>query len=147
MSGYERKMPPMLRPDGMEKHRHAESHHRRPKAQEKKVAAELGGKRVQGSGSGEEKGDVARDGTFSFRIECKRSMGKESISLKATHLTKITAEANGVGAHPAIDLQFDKEVMQRIARATGRTPACEDWVAVPLDVFREMLEALEATEI
>ncbi len=137
-------MPPLLRSDGGAKDRkHRESHYKRPKAQEKAVATAIGGKKVQGSGSGEDKGDANReDPGFPLKVECKRSMGKKSIRLEAAHLTKITAEAAGVGAFPALDLQFDKEVMERVARAQGRAIACTDWIAVPLTTFQAMLEAL-----
>ena len=138
------RLPPLLRGDaGSAERGRKQSNHKRPKAQERRVAEAVGGRRVAGSGSGEEKGDVSRQSaSFPLRVECKRSMGKESIPLKASHLTKITAEAVAVGAFPALSVQFDKEVMERVARAGGRMPASEDWIAVPLVVFQAMLESL-----
>lgn len=140
----ERRQPPLLRGDaGMAQQKRKQSNHKRPKAQERKVAMAIGGKRVALSGAGEEKGDVSRAGkSFPLRVECKRSMGNESIALKADHLTKISAEAMAAGAYPALDLQFDKSVMERLARARGVMVASEDWIAVPLNVFQGMLEAL-----
>lgn len=140
----ERRQPPLLRGDaGLAEVKHRQSHHKRPKAQERKVATAIGGRRVAGSGSGIEKGDVARVvQSFPIRVECKRSMGKASIPFKAAHLVKISSEAMAVGAFPALALQFDKDVMARIARERGCMPASEDWIAVPLHVFQAMLEAL-----
>lgn len=143
MSDRREKLPPLLRPDGMKEKKHRESHHKRPKAQEKGVAAAVGGRKTRGSGSFEDKGDVDRaDASFPLKVECKRSMGKKSIRLEAGHLTKITAEAMAQGAFPALDLQFDKEVMEQVARGQGRAPAATDWIAVPLPVFQAMLEVL-----
>lgn len=140
----ERRQPPLLRGDaGAAEVKHRKSHFKRPKAQERRVAEAIGGKRVAGSGSGEEKGDVARvQRSFPIRVECKRSMGKASVSFKAEHLIKISSEAMAAGAYPALAIQFDREVMAAVARACGRMPASEDWVAVPLNVFQAMLEAL-----
>lgn len=138
-----RRQPPLLRPDGEQDRKHRESHHRRPRDQEKGVAAAVGGRKTRGSGSAEDKGDVDRpDAGFPLKVECKRSMGKQSIRLEAAHLAKISSEAMAVGAFPALDLQFDQEVMDRLARAQGRAPAATDWIAVPLPVFQAMLEAL-----
>jgi len=138
------KLPPLLRPGGDAEKRKKRSNHKLPKKQELAVADSVGGKRVRGSGSGEDKGDVARDGgAFPMKVECKRSMGKESISLKASHLTKISAEAAADGVFPALDIQFDREVMSRIARASGRPEASTDWIAVPLYVMTALLEAAE----
>lgn len=118
------------------------SHQWRPKAQERKVAEAIGATRVRGSGAGEEKGDVSMEGTFPLRVECKRSSGKESIRLQASHLTKISGEAFAQDQYPALDLQFDREVMERVARKMGKMPADTDWIAIPLSLFRLMLEAL-----
>jgi len=137
-----RHIPSLLRDRSDEKRR--EAHHRRPKAQEKKVAKAVGGSRRPGSGAFDGlKGDVLRsDKSFPLLVECKRSMGKQSIRLEASHLTKISAEAMGSGSYPALSVQFDEEVMRAIAVADQRPVASADWIAVPLHVFQAMLEAL-----
>lgn len=137
-----RVVPPLLQDQGEVKRR--EAHHRRPKAQEKGVAEAIGGRIRPGSGAfAGLKGDAQRqDRSFPLLVECKRSMGKQSIRLEARHLTKITEEAMSSGAYPALDLQFDREVMDRVARASDRAPASTDWIAVPRTVFQAMLEAL-----
>lgn len=137
-----RALPPLLQ--NQEKVKHGEAHHRRPRKQEKDVAADLGGRTRPGSGAfAGLKGDVSRDDKgFPLLVECKRSMGKKSIRLEASHLTKISEEAMGISAYPALDLQFDREVMDQVARASGRAPASTDWIAVPRTVFKAMLEAL-----
>lgn len=108
------------------------------------MATAVGGGRRPGSGAFDGlKGDVQRrDRGFPLLVECKRTMDKQSIRLEAGHLTKISAEAMGCGAYPALALQFDKEVMDKVARGDARPPASTDWVAVPLHVFQAMLEAL-----
>lgn len=136
-------MPPLLRgDDGKRK----QAHHKRPKAQERKVAAAVGGSRQPGSGAFPGfKGDVRRTGSadgFPLLVECKRTMGKQSLRLEARHLIKITNEAMAVQAWPALDIQFDKEVMLRLARETGKLPGSSDWVAIPLDLLQLMLEQL-----
>lgn len=137
-----RHVPSLLKDRAEERHR--DSHHRKPRSQEKKVAAAIGGSRRPGSGAfAGLKGDVQRAHKgFPLLVECKRSMGNRSIRLEASHLTKISAEALGSGAYPALALQFDTEVMAQVARADERAPASADWVAVPLHVFQAMLEAL-----
>ncbi len=143
----QRLVPPLLQNGEKTKRRQAQ--HKRPKAHEKKVAGALGGRKIGGSGSHPSaKGDARReDRSFPLLVECKRSMGKMSIRLEARWLTKITAEAMGQNMYPAIALQFDKEVMDRVAkksapRGTPVVPASTDWIAVPLSTFRAMLEAL-----
>lgn len=138
-------MPPLLRgDDGKRK----QAHHKRPKAQEKKVATAIGGRRQPGSGAFPGfKGDVRRTGDFGgggfpLLVECKRTMGKQSLRLELKHLIKITNEASGARAWPALDIQFDKEVVMRLAREMGKLPASTDWVAIPLDLLQLMLEQL-----
>ncbi len=120
-----------------------EAQHKRPKKQEEKVASSIGGRRQRGSGSSDfAKGDVSRDADFPLLVECKRSMGKESIRVEARWLTKITAEAQAVDKYPALAIQFDDEVMKRVAIKHGGAQAESDWMAVPLSTFQGMLEAL-----
>lgn len=137
-----RPVPPLLQDGQKEKRR--QSNHKRPQKHEKKVAGALGGWKIGGSGSHPSaKGDARREErSFPLLVECKRSMGKESIRLEARWLTKITKEAMGVNKYPSIAIQFDKEVMRRVAGKHGGVPASTDWIAVPLTTFQAMLEAL-----
>ena len=136
------KLPPLLQ-DEVEQERR-QVHRQLPRAQEKGVAGAIGGKKQPGSGClWEHKGDARRDGQgFPLLVECKRSAGKKSIPLKIDHLTKITNEALAEGKYPALDLQFDKAVVEGAARARRQMPADTDWIAVPLTTFKAMLEAL-----
>lgn len=138
--------PPLLPPllQDQDKLKHRESHHVRPKAHEEGVAEDLDGMTRPGSGAFQGlKGDAIRpQRAFPLLIECKRGMDKMSVRLEARHLTKISEEADGVGAYPALDIQFDVEVMEAVARADGRPRADENWIAVPRTVFKAMLEAL-----
>ena len=137
------KKPPLLRDGGEAERRKRRSNNKLPKAHEKLVADAVGGKRVRGSGAFEEKGDVDREeGAYQFKIECKRTT-HESLGVQAAWLTKISDEARSAGVHPALSIQFDKSVMAKIARAADRAPAPEDWIAIPLHLFRDMLEALD----
>lgn len=138
------KLPPLLRKDGERERKKRSSNNKLPKAHEKLVAESVGGKRVRGSGAFEDKGDVNREcGDFQFKIECKRTVN-ESIGLKAQWLTKISEEARAAGVYPALSIQFDKQVMRKIAGARGSMAASEDWVAIPLRVFQELLDAAES---
>lgn len=89
------------------------------------------------------KGDVRTDGKFPLLVECKRAAGKLTIRLDARHLTKITNEAVQTGRHPALSIQFDESVMDVIASARSWTAAPSDWIAVPLKVFKAMLEQMD----
>lgn len=139
----ERTVPSSHRPDETNKKK---SHKVKPKAQERKVASVVGGRRQPGSGSHEfAKGDVRRDGDslltdFPLLVECKRTSGKKSISVKAQWLAKITNEANEVHRHPALAIQFDKEVMDELAK--NGTPTEADWIAFPATTVQAIFEAL-----
>lgn len=136
------KLPPLLQDEAEQERR--STHRQLPRAQEKGVARAIGGRKQPGSGSfWEHKGDARRDDQgFPLLVECKRESGKKSIPLKVEHLTKITNEALGEGKHPALALQFDRSVVDGVARARGQLAAEADWIAVPLSTFRAMLEAL-----
>jgi hypothetical protein len=75
-------------------------------------------------------------------VECKRVSGQESIRVELKHLAKITAEALDKGANPALSIQFDEDVTRALSLRLGFAPASADWIAVPLSVFRAMLETL-----
>jgi hypothetical protein len=137
--------------DRLRKHRASEAgkkkkrvHQKKPKAHEEKVALAIGGRRRRGSGSDPRaKGDVLADIVdFRLLVENKRVEGKASIGLQAEWLTKITREANEENARPALAVQFDDHVMERLSGIYG-TKAESDWVAMPLSVIRWLLECLE----
>jgi len=121
---------------------------RRPRKQERKVAAAVGGYRQPGSGAfSGHKGDVRKaGGKFPMLIECKRVSGKESIRIELRALAKITGEALAKGMYPALEFQFDDEVVKAVTlSAGGLASTSADWIALPLGVFRGMLEALEGS--
>lgn len=127
--------PPLLREGGMEERKKSKTNRHKPKRHEQRVAAAVGGSRQPGSGAFEgAKGDVRRDHIgFPLLVECKRTSGQKSLRVEAAWLDKISREASGQNKYPALSIEFDEaEVVA--AEAT--------WVAVPLTVFRAMLEAL-----
>lgn len=138
----EPKLPPLLREGGMEERKKAKSHRRKPKAQERKVASAIGGRIQPGSGAFEShKGDALREGgKFPLLVECKRTTGNASLSVKAEWLGKITREALAKDRYPALSIEFDAEVMA--AEAQGRMAAETTWVALPLSTLRALLEEL-----
>lgn len=134
-------MPPLLQDPAAVSKRDATI--RKPSRQEKSVAVAVGGRRQPGSGAFSGlKGDVRRSGRFPMLVECKRVSGQESIRVELKHLAKITAEALDKGANPALSIQFDEDVVRALSLRLGFAPASADWIAVPLSVFKAMLEAL-----
>jgi hypothetical protein len=79
------------------------SHARAPR-QEKELAQRLGGKRVNGSGCGFEKGDVRVKGVL--RVEAKTTKNK-SFSVTTEMFSKIDAAAAGAGEIPAMVIELD----------------------------------------
>jgi hypothetical protein len=97
---------------------------------EKKLAKELGGVPVVGSGAFDaHKGDVKSKG---FLFESKQT-GKKSIVLSSTILSKITREAREENKLPAVIATLE-------AVPFGVSKA---WCVVPLSVFSSMLDELE----
>lgn len=101
-----------------------------PKAQERRVAAALRGRRVKGSGcSPYAKGDVvaeAHGGGVGWLVECKRTE-KASLALKRAWLVKVAREALVQGKRPALAVAI-----------AGGAPAADveaDWVLMPLSIF------------
>lgn len=78
------------------------SHARAPK-QEGELAAKLGGRRVKGSGCGDEKGDVRLEGVA--RIECKTTKAK-SFSVTREMIKKVEEAALNAGEVPVIVVEF-----------------------------------------
>ena len=78
------------------------SHVRSPK-QEKVLAKRLGAKRVSGSGSGTEKGDVRKRGIV--RVECKNTV-HSSFSITFNMLDKIENAALMSDELPVIQIDF-----------------------------------------
>jgi len=136
-----RHVPPLLQDPAVTGKRDATI--RKPRQQEKTVAAAVGGRRQPGSGAFSGlKGDVRRSGQFPMLVECKRVSGQESIRVEMKVLAKIAAEAADRGASPALSIQFDEDVARKLSLRLGFPPMSADWIAVPLFVFRAMLEAL-----
>lgn len=124
-----------------------EAHHKKPKAQEEKMARSLNGRTTWASGSLEhDKGDVEIEGElFDFLVECKRST-KRSLGIKAAWLNKITSEAEPFKT-PLLAIQFDEKVIRELwseQRARGRVEAIAeaDWVAMPLSALRRLLACI-----
>jgi len=119
---------------------------RKPKRHEKATAKALGGRVQPGSGSKDGfKGDVRDVGTplHDFLVECKRTED-QSLRVQARWLNKIATEA-GVDREPALAIQFEPEVLRRLAQP-GQLVAEADWVAVPRSVFKRLLDAAGAEE-
>ncbi len=129
---------PFLMRDGAEAAvRKKKSNHRKPKAHEKKVATALGGRKQPGSGAFDDKADVQKHGGgFPLLVECKRTSGQKSIRLEAEWLSKVTQEAHARGSYPALSIQFDDEIMNKMQGLPEAT-----WVALPMSVLRGLLEA------
>lgn len=112
-----------------------------PTEQERRLSAELCGKRQPGSGSSlYAKGDVLQHGRKGeahspdrFLIEAKQTV-HGSLSVKGEWLAKVSEEARAVGREPALAIQI-----QGID-----DPSCSrDWVAIPLHVFRRIFGDVE----
>jgi len=107
-----------------------------PKGQENRVARVLSGRRQPGSGSSPyAKGDVIQKSSeghslSKFLVECKQTKHK-SLSVKGEWLSKISREAMAAGKEPA--LQFE-------IKGIEDTFAERDWIAIPLSVFKRLLE-------
>lgn len=69
-----------------------------------------------------------------FLIENKSTV-KESLSIKREWLRKITIEANTTGKAPALAIQFTD--------ADGVPKRSGKWIAIPEDIFMELLEDAE----
>lgn len=98
---------------------------------EKRIAGELGGRSVAGSGSQPGyKGDIDLDhGGIQFKVECKATVNN-SISLKLGWLQKIRAEALEVGRSPLLTVSF--------VTPDGRAKPNGEFVVVPRYLFDEM---------
>ena len=128
-------VPFLLRSGAEQERKKDQTNRRKPKAQETKVAAQVGGRRQPGSGAFDAKGDVRKGGDFPLVVECKRTSGQKSIRLEAEWLAKVTREAHARDAYPALSIEFDDEVTRAMPGAPEST-----WVALPLTVFRALLE-------
>ena len=94
---------------------------------EKDQAARLGGKRMPCSGAIDGmKGDYV---VGDFLFDSKES-STVAVNLTTKDFTKITREANQAGKHPALTIKL----------SILPNTVSKEWVAVPIDVFAEMLE-------
>lgn len=132
-------LPFLLRSDGEAQNKRRKETRSRPKAQERKVAAAVGGRRQPGSGAFEDKGDVAREDrtfqSFPLLVECKRTSDQKTIRIDSEWLSKVTQEAHARGAYPALSIEFDEQIVRALPGAPEAT-----WVALPLSVLRGLLE-------
>ena len=110
-----------------------------PTQQENRIASEIGGKRIRGSGSSKfAKSDIDQATGVSFdplkfRGECKRT-DKKSMSIKGSWLGKITREAMAEGKEPCVIISIDGD----------RDPMAErDWVLMPVSVFKRLQRGLD----
>ncbi len=78
------------------------AHARSPK-QEKELAERLGGKRVKGSGSGFDKGDVRIKGVALIEAKCT---SKNSFSVTQDMLDKLENAALAQGELPVLQIEF-----------------------------------------
>jgi len=103
------------------------------KRQNERLDRKLGGKEIPGSGkySGA-KGDRELDGIF--KIE-EKATDAQSISIRRKFLEKIHTEALQQNKEPALAFSF----------LTGKGTAPADWIAVPVELFREMYKAYKDT--
>lgn len=98
---------------------------RKSMKQEDRVAAEVGGHRVPGSGAFKsQRGDV---NATDFLMEAKRTDGKV-LTVRMDWLAKIREEAAAVQKLPALTLEFG-DWGHNVER---------DWVMVPLSVFKRL---------
>lgn len=106
------------------------------RASEKRVAQSIAARLTANSGAGSAKGDMTKAvGKRKFRMEAK-STKNLTLAVDLGWLVKISVEAQNTQSAPAITLSFTDE--QGKARANG------DWVAIPLYLFRELIEPDEA---
>lgn len=100
---------------------------------ERKLAKDLGGQAVPGSGAFmSHKGDVKTD---MFLLDSKQTAvkGGKGIYISGTMLTKITRESNQENRYPGIVATIE-EAPFGVAKS---------WALIPLHVFKSILEELE----
>lgn len=107
------------------------------KRHELDTAESAGGRRVGGSGSGEEKSDVvvalSTYGVVPTREECKATANRY-ITLKLDWLEKITQEAMATGRIPVLNIRFEGGYTHDLAR--------KDWVVIERSYFDELRQQL-----
>lgn len=113
------------------------------------VAAALKGRKTSGSGNKDhDKGDVkdVRIGPLELLVECKATSAR-SMRLKSGWLVKITDEAAPTRI-PALSIRFTEDALQQEAQARFRRPIPteEEWVMVPMSVFRRLVDAADSEE-
>lgn len=116
-----------------------------PKIQEDRIARRLHGKRVRGSGASiYSKGDVrdilvgTGENKIPLLVECKQTI-HESISIKWKWLKKITNEAIGQQAEPALSIE--------IQGGEDDFSVDRDWIMIPVRVFKQMKELADQAVI
>jgi hypothetical protein len=101
-----------------------------PRAQEERIAARIGGRRVPGSGASPyARGDVKED---RYLVEAKQT-AKDSMRVTWAWLAKITRQAVGIGRVPALAIE--------LRSGAPRDPLVgSEWVMLPLGEFERLLE-------
>jgi Holliday junction resolvase len=102
------------------------------KRHEKKVAADLGGRKTVGSGGKRMKGDAhGGNANAGQRIMAEaKSTQHRSMSLKLDWLEKLVEEALQAGMDPVLYLRFDAMKYNGVM----------DWAVLPAERYRELLE-------
>lgn len=114
------------------------------KVHEKRIAKELGGRRLPNSGARRHskwrptsaRGDVT---TPEFHVEHKRTE-HASMSVKYAWLEKIVEEAHRQGLDPALVITFQIAGTHYDRPASERVPV--DWMLVPVAVMKRMIAAI-----
>lgn len=101
--------------------------HKKSKAQERRIAKELGGKTQRGSGSKDfHKGDIK---SVELLVEAKRT-DKDSLSVKKEWLIKIFQESVSYSRIPALSIEFDDMP----------TIVPKDWIAIPAKTLKLLID-------
>jgi hypothetical protein len=100
-----------------------------PTAQEERVAARTGGRRVPGSGASPyAKGDVRLS---RWLVECKKTE-HASLSIKKSWLVKISKQAVAIQKEPALAIEI---------QGGPQDAVCDrDWVLIPARIFEKLTE-------
>jgi hypothetical protein len=99
---------------------------------EARLAKSLGARQTLASGALQhDKSDMKINGKRKIRIEAKSTI-HNSMSVELAWLTKIRHEAAINGAIPALTISF--------VTPEGKAKVGGDWVAVPLNIFKELTE-------
>lgn len=104
----------------------------RAKTHERRVAKEMGGRRLPASGAlpfgRRDKNTAAADVRTDALLIQHKSTIKDSLTVKRDWLYELSVEAQRRSLDPALMMSFDREVR-----------CSQEWIAVPKDVFYRLL--------